>query len=187
MLQPEHLAYFKDLFEGRAEVSWNAWFKQNAEQLAQLLPRGEFLRLKFQKLDEAERLLKQAGVDYAPSPMLKREKLYSLLHESVLDEKGRPKEGYDRGHYNGAFGHFYDGNMEKGNAILAKCLKNILRRPQIKRAEELGDMCFDGEMELEYGNKQIALAILGLLAALPTGDDLLDPAIFRARRLLNLD
>jgi hypothetical protein len=77
MIRLGHLAYFKDLLEGRAPVSWHAWFKRNEAQLAQELPRAAFLRLKFHKLDEAEKILRQAGVEFSVSPLAKREKYYS--------------------------------------------------------------------------------------------------------------
>ena len=67
-MREEHLAYFKDLLEGRAEVSWHAWFDPREAELAAELPRAVFLRLKFHKLDEAETLLRAAGVPYTPDP-----------------------------------------------------------------------------------------------------------------------
>jgi hypothetical protein len=176
--------YFKDLLEGRAAVSWNAWFKRNETGLSQDLPRADFLRLKFHKLDEAEKLLRQAGVEFSLSAVAKREKYYSLLHDSVLDENGRPTEAFRRKLYNGAIGYFLDGQPEKGKELLATYLRNLNRRPVLKRVEELDALCFDGEMELEYGNQEIGRTMLELVAALPTGDDLLDPAINRARELL---
>ena len=42
MIRPEHLAYFKDLLEGRAEISWRAWFKKHDKELIQELPRREY-------------------------------------------------------------------------------------------------------------------------------------------------
>jgi hypothetical protein len=184
MIRPEHLAYFKDLFEGRAAISWNAWFKRNETQLSQDLPRMDFLRLKFHKLDEAEKLLRETGIQFSPSPLAKREKYYSLLGDSVLEERGRPKEAFLRKAYDGAMGCFMDGQPEKGKEILAKFLRKLKRRPVLVRMEELEGMCFDGEMQLEYGEQETGRAMLEMVAALETGNDLLDPAINRARELL---
>jgi hypothetical protein len=183
-MRPEHLAFFKDLFEGRAAVSWRAWFKQNDAQLAQDLPRADYLRLKFHMLDEAERLLRQAGIEFTASPLAKREKYYSLLHESVLDECGRPKESFRRKAYNGAVGQFLDGEPAKAKETLTALLRKLKRRPMEKRIEELEGMCFDGEMDFEYGDRELGRMMLELVTALETGDDLLDPAIFRAREVL---
>lgn len=183
-MRPEHLTYFKDLFEGRAAVSWRAWFKQNEAQLAQELPRTDFLRLKFHMLDEAEKLLRGAGIEFSISPLAKREKYYSLLHESVLDENGRPKESFRRKAYDGAFGQFLDGHSVKAKETLTAFLRKLKRRPMAKRIEELEGMCFDGEMEFEHGERDLGRTMLELVAALETGDDLLDPAINRAREVL---
>ena len=186
MIRPEHLNYFKDLLEGRATISWQAWFKRNAESLQTELPRAVYLRLKFQNLDEAEKLLRESGIEFLASPQAKRERQYAQLHPSVLDENGRPLESFQRKAYNGAFGAFMDDQPEKGNALLRKFLAKINRGSSLKRGETLGDMCFDGQMELQLGNELIGRSILELIAELETGDDLIDPAIFRARELLNL-
>ena len=183
-MRPDHLGYFKDLLEGRATISWNAWFRRNESELSQELPRMAFLQLKFGKLDEAERLLREAGIDFSISPLARREKCYSLLHESVLDEDGRPKESFRRKAYGGAFGHFLDGQLEEGKKTLAAFLRKLKRRPMRERVEELSDFCYDGEMEFEYGDGAVGQAMLELVAALETGDDLLDPAINRAREVL---
>ena len=53
-MRPEHLAYFKDLFDGRAQLGWHAWFARHDRELQQDLPRAAYLHLKFRKLDEAE-------------------------------------------------------------------------------------------------------------------------------------
>jgi hypothetical protein len=184
MIRAEHLAYFKVLFEGRASISWNAWFKLHEAELAQDLPRAAFLRLKFHKLDEAEKLLHESGIKFAPSPLARREKYYSLLHPSVLDENGRPKESFRRKAYDGAFGCFLDGQPDEGKAILASHLRKLKLRPILKRAEGLEEMCFDGEMEFEFGEPEIGRIILELVASLDAGNDLLDPSILRARQVL---
>jgi hypothetical protein len=185
MIRPEHLAYFKNLFEGRAEISWKAWFPQNEAQLTQDLPRVDFLRLKFYNLDEAEKLLKQAGVEYIPSPLaIRRERYYAQLHQSVLDEKGRPKEAFLRKAYGGAVGAFMDKNFEKGKKALKRELGKIMRRHPLVRSEDLGDFYFSGEMEFELGNRDLGQAIIELVAAVQTDDDLLFFAIDRARELL---
>jgi hypothetical protein len=184
-MRAEHLAYFKDLFEGRATVSWNAWFKQNEAQLSEELPRAAFLRLKFRKLDEAEKHLRTAGIEFCVSPLARREKYYSLLHDSVLDENGRPKESFRRKAYDGAIGHFLDGHPVKAKETFAAFLRKLKRRPMEKRVEELEALCFDGEMEFEYGDHEIGRIVLEMVAALETGNDLLDPAIHRARQVLD--
>ncbi|QIL79436.1 hypothetical protein G7047_05605 [Diaphorobacter sp. HDW4A] len=180
-MRPEHLAWFKDLLEGRASVSWVAWFKRHETELANELPRAAFLRLKFNHLDEAEPLLRKAGIDITPSPLAKRERLYATMHPSVLDENGRPKETFRRQSHHGTFGFFGDGDLAKGTEALRACLREMKGYPITTHAQMLQDFCFDAEMELQYGNEKIGRTMLELIAALETDDDLLAPSIFAAR------
>lgn len=180
----EYLAYFKDLLEGRANISWNGWFAANEAQLEQDLPRAAFLRLKFKKLEEAKMLLTAAGMEFSPSPLAKRERYYSLLHPDVCDDLGRPKESFRRQGYSGAFGKFLDGDIEAATELLTSYIKKVRRRPALQRAEEIGDICFDGEIEFTLGNAELGRLMLELVARMKLGDDLIDPAIFRARELL---
>ena len=46
-MKVEHLSYFKDLLEGRATVSWVAWFRRNEAELSKEMPRPAFV---FEKL-----------------------------------------------------------------------------------------------------------------------------------------
>ena len=50
--------------------------------------------------------------------------------------------------------------------------------------EDLADMCFSGEMEFTNGSRETGRALLEAVASVPWGDDLLDPATQRARKLL---
>ena len=184
-MREEDLAYFKDIFEGRAEISWNAWFIRHEARLAVELPRMTFLRLKFNKLDAAEKLLHEAGVPIVPDALaLRRERYHALLHPSVLDDRGRPLESFRRIAYSGAIGKILDEESEAAKEILAKVIKRIRRYAAHRRADELGDMAFDGEMELTVGHREIGLAILKAVASIPSGDDLCDHATDRARQLL---
>src|SRR6185436_629905 len=153
MLRQEHLDYFKSLFEGRAAISWNAWFRQHESALSEELPRMQFLQLKFHKLDEAEKQLRAAGVEFAVTPAAKRERYYAALHHSVLDDKGRPNQEFVRKQYDGAIGLFLDGNVELARDKISAYLKRIRRYPLVKRAEALADVGFDAEMEFQLGDK----------------------------------
>src|SRR5687768_8152671 len=101
-LSPHHLEYFKDLLEGRAEISWNAWIAANKDELERTLPRTEFLHLKFKNIEEAERLLTANGIPFEITDRGRQEKYFALLAPEVCDEKGRPKEEFRRKAYGGA-------------------------------------------------------------------------------------
>jgi hypothetical protein len=183
-LSPRHLDYFKDLLEGRAEVSWNAWFAANLTELEQALPRAEFLHLKFKKTDEAERLLKVNGISFTITGQGRREKRFALFHPEVCDERGLPREEFLRQAYGGAIGEYMDGRHPEA----AKRVRNFVRKLQRKsievRHEEFTDLCFDGEMEILSGDTALGRILLEPLAALKIFDDRIDPLVFRARELL---
>ena len=136
-------------------------------------------------VDEAEKLLKEAGIEYFCSPLARKERYYALLHESVLDDNGRPTQEFLRSCYGGAFGCIMDGELEKGRQILARNLKKMMKRQEIQRMEDLSDFAYDAETEFLYGARQIGKVMLELLAALETNDDLIDHNVFRARDLLS--
>lgn len=184
-MRDEHLQYFKALFEGRADISWRAWFAQNEAALEVELPRAVVLRLRFKDLEEAERLLKEAGVEYTPDPSaVRRERHYASFDPSVLDERGRPREDLRRKAYGGVFGMILDGEHDKARKRLEAEIRRIRRKPVLEQMEDLADMCFSGEMEFTNGNRETGRALLEAVASVPSGDDLLDPATQRARKLL---
>ena len=183
-MHADHLAYFKILLEGRAGISWNAWFKRNEADLAARMPRADFLRLKFNKLDEAERLLRLAGIDPVISPLAKRERYYASLHDNVLDAQGRPLLSVRRGAYDGALGQALDGHLQQAATTLAGFLEKLQQQPRNTRAEILADLCFDGEMERDFGDCATGDLMLKAVAAFASDDDLLAPAMERAKALL---
>ena len=84
-MDAEHLEYFKAALEGRATVGWNVWFAANQQALAQQVSRPALLRLKFNHLHEAERLLAEAGV-VPTSTAGKRYEVYcAQLSADVVD------------------------------------------------------------------------------------------------------
>lgn len=184
-MKQAYLDYFKSLFEGTAEISWNAWFRVHEEELKAKMKRAEFLRLKFQNLEEAEKYLQEAKVSYHKDPLAyKRESYYALLGSEVLDEKGRPLESFQRQAYDGAKGKLMDGDVEGGRELLKKFIQKVCRYPQERRQEELEGLCFDGEMELDLGNPQIGRAYLEAVASVPVGNALTDFAVEQAKSLL---
>lgn len=181
----EHLKYFRELLEGRAEISWHAWFQRHRQELEAELPRADFLRLRFHHLDEAERQLRAGGIDYTPDPAAaRRERYYALLHPSVLDERGRPLESFRRAAYEGARGQIMDGDLEGARSTLAAYVRKVRRYRAERRAEALEELAFDGEMELTLGDPAAGRLMLEAVASVPEGDDLRDPAIRRAKELL---
>jgi len=88
-MDAEHLEYFEAALEGRATLSWNVWFAANPQVLPQQLSRPSLLRLKFSKLDEAERLPAEAGI-VPRSTTGKRYEMYCAeFSADVVDAKDR--------------------------------------------------------------------------------------------------
>ena len=184
-MRDEHLQYFKALFEGRADISWRAWFAQNEAVLKAELPRAVLLRLRLNGLEEAEKLLKEAGVEYTPNPSaVQRERHFASFDPSLLDERGRPREDLRRKAYGGVFGMILDGEHDQARKRLETEIRKIRRKPVLEQMADLADMCFDGETEFTNGNREIGRALLEAVASVPWGDDLLDPETQRARKLL---
>ena len=149
------------------------------------MPRAAFLRLKFQKLEEAERILRQEGIAFQKDPVaFRRESHYALLDESVLDERGRPLESFRRAAYDGAAGKLLDGEIDAGREILRQYIAKLRRRPIDRRVEELESLCFDGEMEIRTGDPSIGRIYLEAVAVFPKGNDRTDFAVEQAEQLL---
>ena len=157
-MDAEHLEYFKAALEGRATVGWNVWFAANQQALAQQVSRPALLRLKFNHLHEAERLLAEAGV-VPTSTAGKRYEVYcAQLSADVVDEAGRAK-------------------------LLAEFSR--ARKRGLQQAHEwLSDVCFEGEMELSGGNAVVGRSLLAVVVQAGSGHDLLDGVAMMARERL---
>jgi len=103
----------------------------------------------------------------------------------ALDAKGRVNEGFLRNAYNGAVGQLIDGDIEGAKTTLAAFIRRVKRYRVGRRMVELESMCFDGEMALADGDQVIGRALLEAVASVPEGNDLVDPAIHRAKELLD--
>lgn len=183
-MDAEHLEYFKAALEGRATVGWNVWFAANQHVLAQHLSRPALLRLKFSKLDEAERLLAEAGI--APSSTAgKRYEMYcAQFSADVVDTNGRPLPALWRAAHGGAIGLLADGQQEAGQAKVLAEFRRVRKRGLQQAHEWLADLCFEGEMELTSGNAEVGRSLLAVVVRAGSGQDLLDATAMSARELL---
>ncbi|AWH48622.1 hypothetical protein C1925_05400 [Stenotrophomonas sp. SAU14A_NAIMI4_5] len=183
-MDAEHLEYFKAALEGRATVGWNAWFAANQQALSQQLSRPALLRLKFNQLDEAERLLAEAGI-VPTSTAGKRYEMYCAQFAlDVLDEKGRPLPAIWRAAHGGAIGLLADGEHAAGQAKLLAEFRGVRKRGLTQAHEWLGDLCFEGEVELRDGNTEVGRQLLAVVVQAGSGHDLLDGTAMIARELL---
>ncbi|MEG0191960.1 MAG: hypothetical protein RR831_00615 [Stenotrophomonas sp.] len=184
-MDAEHLEYFKAALEGRASVGWNVWFAANQQALAQQLSRPALLRLKFSRLDEAERLLAQAGI-VPRSTAGKRYEMYCAeFSADVVDANGRPLPAIWRTGHGGAIGLLADGDHGAGQAQLLAEFQRVRKRGLQDAHEWLSDVCFEGEMELTGGNAEVGRSLLSVVAQAGSGHDLLDATAIMARELLD--
>ncbi|KPG87345.1 hypothetical protein AN993_04735 [Stenotrophomonas maltophilia] len=184
-MDAEHLEYFKAALEGRASVGWNVWFAANQHALAQQLSRPALLRLKFSKLDEAERLLAQAGI-VPRSTAGKRYEMYcAKFAADVVDANGRPLPALWRAAHGGAIGLLADGEREAGQAKLLVEFRRARKRGLQQGHEWLADLCFEGEMELTSGNAEVGRSLLAVVVQAGSGNDLLDATAMIARAQLD--
>ncbi|HGM6730186.1 TPA: hypothetical protein ACKQBZ_004552 [Stenotrophomonas maltophilia] len=183
-MDAEHLEYFKAALEGRASVGWNVWFAANQQALAQQVSRPALLRLKFNHLHEAERLLAEAGVVPASTAGKRYEVYCAQLSADVVDENGRPLPAVWRAAHGGAIGLLADGEHEAGRAKLLAEFSRARKRGLQQAHEWLSDVCFEGEMELSGGNAEVGRSLLAVVVQAGSGYDLLDGVAMLARERL---
>lgn len=183
-MDAEHLEYFKAALEGRATVGWNVWFAANQQALSQQLSRPALLRLKFNQLDEAERLLAEAGIVPANTAGKRYEMYCAQFALDVLDKNGRPLPAIWRAAHGGAIGLLADGEHSAGETKLLAEFRRARKRGLTQAHEWLGDLCFKGEMELRGGNIEMGRQLLAVVVQAGSGHDLLDGTAMIARELL---
>lgn len=184
-MDAEHLEYFKAALEGRAQVGWNVWFAANEHALAQQMSRAALLRLKFKMLDEAERLLAEAGIAPASTVGKRYETYCAQFSPETVDSNGRPLPAIRRAAHGGAIGLLMDGEHEAGQARLMAEFQRSRRRGLQHAHAWLSDACFEGEMELNAGNVDVARGMLEVVVKAGSGHDLLDGTAMLARQLLD--
>ncbi len=185
MYREDHLAYFRALIEGHDVVGWNPWWAENATELERSLPRAEFLRLKFGKVNYAAVILQQLGVSIDWSPLGRKQAAWAELHESVVDERGRPRPEIRAAGYGGAIGAYERGEIDEGTKRLRKYVRTLGGLDELEHAHALEDIEFDAEGFIQEGLRDAGVAILRVVGSHPSGNDLFDPPIQRAREKLH--
>jgi hypothetical protein len=178
----KYLNYFKDLIEGKEVVTWKVFWKENSKDFEKDLSRTDFLKLKFNKIDFGEQILKENNIPFTWSSKGKQQKVWANLHESVCDENGKPLLSFRRKAFSGAFGAYLDNKYELSTNKIKKHIKNILNeKDQIQRSNLLNDAEFDAEVFLDEGYNEFAFSVLQEISEIETFDDLLIPAIQYAK------
>lgn len=165
-VEKKHLDYFKDLVEGNASVAFSAYLRKNEQSLKEQFARAQFLRLKFDSIDEIIKILDESGIEYKLSnASINMEKYLMNFHPDVLDENGRIKKSHRDTMFNGAVRLFYV-EKNKAKSALHKFLGIPKRLSEGGSIEHMEDVEAFAEIELRYGDVDLGLFLLREIASI---------------------
>lgn len=134
--------YLKSLLEGKSDVYFHAWFSNHSSEIERLLPRAEYLKLKFDPLSFARKRLETEGVACVPNESAIAYQEFLLTFASdLLDEKGDlrrdellslfdgiPSDYYcaDRSEVVGKIERYLERHQEKDSEILSQDVVDLL-------------------------------------------------------------
>jgi hypothetical protein len=184
------LAYFSDLVEGRDAVSWAAWWRGNDVQLRARLPRAEYLRLKFKRLEHVADVLTTAGVRYSWTPLGRARQLAANLDPRFVDEAGLPTPAWFH-----TFGTLAEAAEAGDPAAVHRAARDQVtqtRRSRPPGVQALCELVYDAETLHELGSnladhryRAAARALFEAVAEIDSDDDVDElPAIHDARAVL---
>ncbi|WCM86864.1 hypothetical protein [Acidovorax sp. NCPPB 3576] len=184
MVDKNHLEYFKKLMEGHSGISFSAYLRKHEDSLREQLPRAQFLRLKFNSVDEIQKILNAAEISYQPSQSaINTEKYLMNFHPDVLDENGKIKKSHKDEMFDGAI-RLFDEDKLAAERALHKFIgypKNINTKKSISRMEDVEGLA---EVEFEYGSKELGLFLLKTLASIERQFSDADEIVIRAKQSL---
>jgi len=185
-MKKNDLIYFKNLIEGKTDITWKVFWKINNERLKQDLPRLEFLKLKFGKLKRAAEILNKFKIEFQWTKKADYHQSISNLVDDFCDAKGYPILSKKRKLFNGAVGDFLDGNKESGHKKLTSYIEKIEKnKDEVLQSYEINDLEFDAESFIDQGESEIGIEILKLIVGKFDGvNDLVQPAVSFAKEKL---
>lgn len=188
MVDKEHLEYFKDLLEGKAEISFQGYLALHEDSLKSQFSAARFARIKFKNIEEIEKILIEENIPHSiDKESVKYEKYLSTFHPDSLNGKGRLKDGFKETLFNGLFKKF----KENGIAAAADLYKYIGFKEEKKskiNIEKMADIEYFAEIETKFGSKDFGLFILKSLASIGRQFSTADDICMRAKEAIkNLD
>ncbi|MDK8180096.1 hypothetical protein [Paenibacillus sp. UMB4589-SE434] len=184
MVDERHLAYFKELLEGNAEISFRAYLSNHEDSLRKQFSPARFTRLRFKSIDEIVKILDEEKVPYIMNDQaIRNEKYLATFHPDALNEKGRLKEGFKDTLFNGIV---HDFKTKGEDAVLTlhqyiEFPKNINHKRNI---EKLEDIEYFAETELCLGDQSLGLFLLKVLASMDRQFSEVDDIIHRAQEAI---
>ena len=186
-LSKEHLQFFKDLIEGKAQISFLGYFPTHEKSIKESLERASFLRLKFTPFDEIEKILSSSEITYfRDEAAIKREKYFFSFHKDVLDENGKLKTSHKHSLFNHAAGQYLDGAIEDARLSLSKYLGLHGGGKKKYSYAKFQDVVSFSEVEINYGNKELGKFMLTLIGDLPRNYSAIDDLSIYAKKKLQM-
>ena len=112
----EHLIFFKDLMDGRANTHFSTYLRKNEESLKKSLPRASFLRLKFEPVSEIRKILADHNIKFQENEAaVRKEEYLTNFHPDVLDESGELSLTHKNALFNGAIKEFHYANRRSAD------------------------------------------------------------------------
>ncbi|MFZ6745784.1 hypothetical protein ACO0LC_21375 [Undibacterium sp. JH2W] len=186
-MSKEHLQFFKDLIEGKAQVSFLGYFPRHEESIKESLDRASFLRLKFEPFEEIEKILGSSGVTYfRDEAAIRQEKYFFNFHKDVLDENGKLLASHKRSLFNNSIGHYLNGALEEARLSLSKYLGLTDNGKKKYSYAKFQDVVSFADIEIDCGDKALGQFILALIASLPRSYSVIDDLSIYARQKLQI-
>ena len=183
--QSSDLEYFRRLLSGEEAGAWHKWWPANEARLKAALPRPEYLKLKFNKLEHVASVLRRAGILFNWSVRARVASRFADMDPRKLDESGIPLESHWIDVFGSLVSAFEFGQVARGRRLTRGKLARALTAVEpATRGQELGEWEMAAELLYEAGHQRAAIGFLRVIAEIPEDDDLIAPAIQDARQFL---
>jgi hypothetical protein len=189
------LSELQDAIEGRSTHTWRTWWKLRASTAEAALTRTEFLKLKFDRLEGAEAILRARGRCPTWSLSGRRLLAWSRLADDATDERGHPIPALRGRAYGGSLAALLAGDTKSGRSKVRRWVKRLIHpaaaSSTAEQAEQvlehaiddLSELAFDAEALALEGREDAATEIATALVELVPDTDLTRPVLDVARRV----
>lgn len=165
-MSSEKIQTLKEIVEGKSDLWWHKWWRDNAVDLEKELGRTDYLKLKHGRLTAAAEYLKKNNVSFEWSQKGRLAETYSLLGDNLLDENGKLDFNKLDKYWGGAISLFHDGQIDKSMALFEDRLYQIIKSQDVTAFEEMAteDILF------RLGETDFALACLRTIVNLKSDE-----------------
>lgn len=177
----EHLNFFKDLAEGRANMHFSRYLKMHEDSLKEHLPRSSFLRLKFEPIKEIRKILSDHKIPFKEDDVATRKEEYLIsFHADVLDENGELSQEHKNKIFNGAVKSYHESNYELARKKLYSYIGFPKNLDQTKSIEKIKDVITFASIEGMHGDAELGKFLLRSLSQIDRQLSEIDDFILQA-------